>query len=915
MRNISKIITIALILMLIGMVFCPNPSYSLRVPRDPNFPGKFNAIGHILIGENEDRVEVSDVEIALLGDMIDNPAVVSALSKVRGSIKNPAYLRSAVTIYLHDPKLFKRLISENIKENIIEDIGWGLSLHPEATKRALNDGFPFNGRWVKRITRGYFGTGGIVSAYDCLTDSMIEEIKKMGLLDIAAKEIGFVLSFKELPKETKTLVEMFHISPYRRKIVLLARVLKKYPEIGKQIFNNRYLKKLDNNTIEAVAMLMHKHGTSADEIKNILIDLDHDKWFKFIMYMSPNKIFAHLEAFYLDREAAMHFHHKYPHDAWWLDAFLFQSAKKSTYEKMLKAGFSELHINDVAADAYNANPDLFGWLFESSLTADVLDCLIMGDDMRITLFKNPVEYYIVMDWLRNLGLIAFRIDISTAEKISELCKEIAVFLRDDIEEAEQSLQWALSYYSKGMVPLDEVSRLCEIRFREKKGAELALEAGVTVEDISLEIARAFASGPDTEMAKTALYLSSQKIFPNEERLQLEKQFPISFDMIKEANLPLTYYKNWLELLDRKPSIIKLWKRIYSFNTKTTHELNVGLASSPLIVDISDMMHNPNDFIISLQFPEEDFKQDWLKKARKKHADGLAVAYTKIHIEGDIVFVGELQSDLDWRKFTSEEQERYKDRLEIAMLTLERIFEGMQIVVFPPSILLKRRRSALNTETAYRIYADIPNKLAYRITRLQKSPIKTHFALGDYSIDEHWFWIKDIPKNTHINDAVLASNIAGKKILIIQDSNNFYNAQKWRCEQEGGNVTRAKNYQEAIGALLKGKFDLVILDMGFPGENYDSIHWAGIDVLEFMITKNIIVPVLVHSSRVNKFKDIIDNIDNANHPNLLRIKDKLEEFVGVCKYEDPFTERIESFLQRTKSTLKQVISAEKIRTDS
>lgn len=151
-----------------------------------------------------------------------------------------------------------------------------------------------------------------------------------------------------------------------------------------------------------------------------------------------------------------------------------------------------------------------------------------------------------------------------------------------------------------------------------------------------------------------------------------------------------------------------------------------------------------------------------------------------------------------------------------------------------------------------------------------------------------------------------SLLKGKKILIVQDDDSIYIEQKIECAEIGAkedDIIKAVYYQEAIKALQKDRFDLVLLDMGFPDKDLNNNKWAGIDVLEYMVKQDIIMPVLVYSSRVDKLEDIIMNINSVKHQYLFNMKDKLGKFIEVFKTGEShsaFPKRVQSLLQRNNA---------------
>lgn len=175
----------------------------------------------------------------------------------------------------------------------------------------------------------------------------------------------------------------------------------------------------------------------------------------------------------------------------------------------------------------------------------------------------------------------------------------------------------------------------------------------------------------------------------------------------------------------------------------------------------------------------------------------------------------------------------------------------------------------------------------------------------------------LPSN---GDVKPASLLKGKKILIVEDDNEKFFDEASACESKGAeenDIVRAWNYREAIAALKKGKFDLIFLDMEFPSKESYLTDWAGIDVLEYMISSRIIIPVLVCSGAVEKLEAMVKNIDDVEHRSLSIIKDKLSYFIEIFNParfpidtfdpDDSFTARVQSLLQRSMPNVEEILS--------
>jgi hypothetical protein len=102
-----------------------------------------------------------------------------------------------------------------------------------------------------------------------------------------------------------------------------------------------------------------------------------------------------------------------------------------------------------------------------------------------------------------------------------------------------------------------------------------------------------------------------------------------------------------------------------------------------------------------------------------------------------------------------------------------------------------------------------------------------------------------------------------------------------------NIIKTSDYEAAIAALKKNKFDVIILDMGFYMQGVateDEWDWAGLSVLEYMVSNKIITPILIDSNTVQRDLDMLyQKIKkySARYPNLARLgTDTLNRFLGL-----------------------------------
>ncbi len=118
----------------------------------------------------------------------------------------------------------------------------------------------------------------------------------------------------------------------------------------------------------------------------------------------------------------------------------------------------------------------------------------------------------------------------------------------------------------------------------------------------------------------------------------------------------------------------------------------------------------------------------------------------------------------------------------------------------------------------------------------------------------------------------------KKVLVAEDEKPIAKAFQLKLESVGFSVQAVEDGVEAIEALKKGSFDLVLLDLVMPNQN-------GIDVLAEMQRQKLVTPVI-----------IVTNLSQAED------LEKVEQFKNVRGYFVKSETPIADIVERAKKLL-------------
>ena len=89
----------------------------------------------------------------------------------------------------------------------------------------------------------------------------------------------------------------------------------------------------------------------------------------------------------------------------------------------------------------------------------------------------------------------------------------------------------------------------------------------------------------------------------------------------------------------------------------------------------------------------------------------------------------------------------------------------------------------------------------------------------------------------------------EKILIIEDEEDLVNGLKLNLVDEGYEVDYALNGKEGLEKALKGKTDLILLDIMLPGMN-------GLDICKELRQKKVDIPILMLTARGEEIDKVI-----------------------------------------------------------
>lgn len=121
-----------------------------------------------------------------------------------------------------------------------------------------------------------------------------------------------------------------------------------------------------------------------------------------------------------------------------------------------------------------------------------------------------------------------------------------------------------------------------------------------------------------------------------------------------------------------------------------------------------------------------------------------------------------------------------------------------------------------------------------------------------------------------------SQLAMKKILIVDDDARIRQLLSEELEDEGYHVSTVSNGREAISHLsLREKPDLIILDLRMPGLN-------GLDTIGFLLKLKLDLPMIIYSAYGSYINDSLAMAADAyvvKSSDLSELKNRVSELTG------------------------------------
>jgi DNA-binding response OmpR family regulator len=113
-----------------------------------------------------------------------------------------------------------------------------------------------------------------------------------------------------------------------------------------------------------------------------------------------------------------------------------------------------------------------------------------------------------------------------------------------------------------------------------------------------------------------------------------------------------------------------------------------------------------------------------------------------------------------------------------------------------------------------------------------------------------------------------------KVLIVDDSHIMVEVLELLFKDKGFEVLSADASKSALNLLEKQKFDLMITDINMPG-------MSGIDLGLEVRKNNTLMPIILFTGQINKFKDYKSSLDKIGNAYYIESKD-LDELLKTIK---------------------------------
>lgn len=682
------------------------------------------------------------IDRSMLGDLLEDPVVQEGLPIVKSALTKPENLRYGMLVYRHDPALFHRLVEARIPETVIENIGHALEHRSKGALAALKAGLPFTAPWIARRSKGWTvlaPTPDLFEEHPNLAARMFDK----GWLK-SADQGPLVLAGQHFWEETVYLIDERHWSLSDARLYGAAQALRECPDQTRSILD--YFGALpppawfDGDTMLGCARLMKVRGIAIERLIKIIHSLGFGKWrqarFEY-RGQAANFTEPYLAPFLDDEAEARRWHRRFPFSDGWTRNWSQRSTPAG--RRLLSEGFPLERLSPAVLQAFEANETAFNALWhrtspmaiETSMTS-----LIKADFTRENI-SAALAKMAVLEWLTPL-----------MER--ELLRQCFVKLLTAGEALPEAFSWTAERLQSGELDASNFLNAIDVFLSNPLGARLAWQAGIPAYQLSEEIARDFAKGQATGVARTWLAIYQRRgnlplglapaILDSPGSVQALKAAGTSaFDLNDAATL-----RRW----EQDPRVLKIFARLLRCQGLSAAQM--GFSDHPFDFTVRIAANSEFDRVqgryvyeirIALNLsPDEVAEIRNTLKIRKlgEHTSKPAAAYVVARLCGNGWIIEEIQSDLLDGELSGGLQERYRNRYEVALRTAERVLDGSPLLIQSPSDLL-RRWSAISPKTAYRLYAELPAHLGYHMERITDRETLEAIRNGTEYYPGPWFW--------------------------------------------------------------------------------------------------------------------------------------------------------------------------------